>query len=651
MSKEKRRNDESIGSELQLQRRQVAAGLAAALGALALSACAKPASGELEGDIGTGIAALNGTTNIRWVDTVASLRALAGAANWVAILEGYAAVNDGGGGLFVWSTVAAADDGGTVLNSGGLGSSAAGWRRVREGTALNVKWFGAIADYNPTTKTGTSNNAAFTRALNALKTVPNTAKGGVLIVDGYYYFTATLHITNRVEIRGTGRNNPATTLGGVWQPGTMLVFPGNMTALRLHGMVDFNEPGWTNPGTNNFSAGFSTLRDLTVYCKDPGVGPTGGGTSNTSGHGIHFSCPVTIDNVHVEGFGGHGIACLADHTSNGGNANGSLVMNCLVGVCNGDGVHNEGGDSNGMHYEKINVEFCNGYGFYDNSQGSNTFISCLGEGNHEGFPRVPANAIDFKLAGNTPSVFSGCYSECGASEILFPGVVIGGNLGSPGRINATTTTAFVLDAGIAFCAPFQYWNLQVPGHQLNTTYGSQDTSLTIIGWTVDANNTAQKYDVNTGWSYFETDNNTSFRPFAIPHVTNNGTYSPPSTKWAPAFGNGINFGDFRNGAAALNNQNYGAAQPASGTYNRGDIVWNSGAVSGAHLGWVCIAGGTPGTWKSLGSISATSAPASGTWQQGDVVFNAGAAAAGDPVGWICTAGGSPGVWRLFGSVL
>lgn len=103
--------------------------------------------------------ALNGTNNIRWFDTVASMRAFAVGANtnYTAIVHGYATPGDGGGGLFVWSTTAQKDDGktgtalysGTIVNplvSGNINPTpAAGWRRIYAG-AVDVRWFGAKGD-------------------------------------------------------------------------------------------------------------------------------------------------------------------------------------------------------------------------------------------------------------------------------------------------------------------------------------------------------------------------------------------------------------------------------------------------------------------------------------------------------------------------
>jgi hypothetical protein len=49
---------------------------------------------------------------------------------------------------------------------------------------------------------------------------------------------------------------------------------------------------------------------------------------------------------------------------------------------------------------------------------------------------------------------------------------------------------------------------------------------------------------------------------------------------------------------------YAAAAPTTGTYTQGDFVWNAeadelggGGSKYVILGWVCIVGGTPGTWR------------------------------------------------------
>lgn len=45
-----------------------------------------------------------------------------------------------------------------------------------------------------------------------------------------------------------------------------------------------------------------------------------------------------------------------------------------------------------------------------------------------------------------------------------------------------------------------------------------------------------------------------------------------------------------------------ASAPASGTWCTGQSVYNRTPTAGGYVGWVCTAGGTPGTWKGYGVI-------------------------------------------------
>lgn len=48
----------------------------------------------------------------------------------------------------------------------------------------------------------------------------------------------------------------------------------------------------------------------------------------------------------------------------------------------------------------------------------------------------------------------------------------------------------------------------------------------------------------------------------------------------------------------------GLSAPTAGAWNRGDKVYNVSPVAGGSAGWICVATGAPGTWKSFGSIAA-----------------------------------------------
>ncbi len=47
---------------------------------------------------------------------------------------------------------------------------------------------------------------------------------------------------------------------------------------------------------------------------------------------------------------------------------------------------------------------------------------------------------------------------------------------------------------------------------------------------------------------------------------------------------------------------YYTSAPSTGTWAVGDIVYHSTPVAAGNIGWVCVAAGTPGTWKAFGKI-------------------------------------------------
>jgi len=51
-------------------------------------------------------------------------------------------------------------------------------------------------------------------------------------------------------------------------------------------------------------------------------------------------------------------------------------------------------------------------------------------------------------------------------------------------------------------------------------------------------------------------------------------------------------------------QRYNAmtAAPTTGSWARGDIVYNSAPAQGEWIGWVCVTAGTPGSWRGWGAI-------------------------------------------------
>ena len=47
----------------------------------------------------------------------------------------------------------------------------------------------------------------------------------------------------------------------------------------------------------------------------------------------------------------------------------------------------------------------------------------------------------------------------------------------------------------------------------------------------------------------------------------------------------------------------GIAIPDNGTFQQGDVVYNTKAVATGYVGWVCVRNGSPGEWKPFGQIA------------------------------------------------
>jgi len=60
------------------------------------------------------------------------------------------------------------------------------------------------------------------------------------------------------------------------------------------------------------------------------------------------------------------------------------------------------------------------------------------------------------------------------------------------------------------------------------------------------------------------------------------------------------------GAQAFNTPRiiYNDAIPSAGTWKQNDICWNIAPAAGGDPGWVCVTGGTPGTWKAMANLDA-----------------------------------------------
>jgi hypothetical protein len=60
------------------------------------------------------------------------------------------------------------------------------------------------------------------------------------------------------------------------------------------------------------------------------------------------------------------------------------------------------------------------------------------------------------------------------------------------------------------------------------------------------------------------------------------------------------------GDVSIGNKRFtnGLTSPTGGSYEVGDICWNSNPVASNYVGWVCVIAGNPGQWLPFGEIKA-----------------------------------------------
>lgn len=288
----------------------------------------------------------------------------------------------------------------------------------------------------------TDNHDAFVAALAAMKNDNNEVRK--LLISGWYYIGQTLEISQTLVIEGIGDARGTFQSAGVLsrtQPGTWLIFPKNITGLRL------KSASTGDPGGQAQSAERTAIRNVTISCLD---------SSTISGHGIYASIIATYERVTVEGFGENGFYLYAFAGDFSGNADCSYLANCNALGNKLHGYHIEGSEANAITVF-ASTAFRNGYvGFYDASgAGGSGYFGCHSEGN--GTLASAGQKYNYKTvgAGNTSTYFH-CYNE-DYDNCHFEGFVsiYGGSL--PDGLKSTSR-AHVVQNGRATSTPYSYLN-------------------------------------------------------------------------------------------------------------------------------------------------------------------------------------------------
>lgn len=436
----------------------------------------------------------------------------------------------------------------------------------------------------------TDDYAAFLAAYDAL---PNT--GGVITVPAtaanVYYLSDTLVLNKPVRLMG---QMPSSSLY-VLNTGTVLSF-----APDKHGIVinSYNSPGANVGGTP--AGNYCEIGHLAIVSRGGPSGTENGGTG-VACYGIWNRAPGTrFTNIWAYRFRTNGIRIAASSGAGGameGNANLWYVNDVSCQFNGDDGFYVEGLDANAGLALKLNCSNNGGWGITDKSFLGNTYIAPHTDGNTIG----PMRTTDV----NAQTVIIGHYAEIGESSLVKPTIHIGGIGSSSVRVSAAST-ALVLGGGGACRQPVTYFDDRGTTH-VGSTLGCNDTSMSAMTWgasTESASLDAWKLKFDPTYNVWSVEFAGSYLFTPIRYPNSAGALWTNKEFTGPVFQNGYAVMNPGTAVSAAKTRTLGTAAPTTLTWAQGDIVYNSAPSAGGFIGWVCVVGGTPGTWKTFGAISA-----------------------------------------------
>ena len=310
--------------------------------------------------------------------------------------------------------------------------------------------------------------------------------------------------------------------------------------------------------------------------------------------GIYANIATTVENCTIEYFSGAGIyqhggasdiySTLSNQSSN---CNNFRVNNCIL-TNNRNGFTARGNDANAGNVIGANTYLNTEYAIMDHSFLGNYYFGCHASGGY-GFMTLYLNAL---------AVFSACYLEGGTYSTYGQRTLTIGGAGVDAAYGGVSLETSGFAAGLSTSTFYPGWSTtyQLTVGDTNTPFTLDTTALG--GSTLYFQRTAATDGQAglIGWS-----------PGAAPRYAGLLTSDIDSDKgkgnaYAPQ-------GLFIGNSGTITQTNfrqiiYGDAAPTTGTWVQGDIVFNRSPTASGYVGWVCTAGGTPGTWKTFGVISA-----------------------------------------------
>jgi len=411
------------------------------------------------------------------------------------------------------------------------------------------------------TNDGDDWSLAFRRAIESFDPSRGYAFGGrIMFGPRTYRFQQTVHIDRQIILDGEG--------GLGWFGATQLLFDAGVSGIFVHHLNTWqNSPGANSRGT------WSVIQNLVIRAS---------GQNGSVADGITLLDRATIENVWVNNFSGIGVRIEADvNRTPPTNANTWRINNVLITECGSHGLWVNGGDTNAGVAIALDSSSNGGWGVFDSSFLGNTYI-----GAHTATNLLGGYKSDNRNARN---LFLNCYAESdqNPAEIEPPAMVIGGLLKLSSQYNGVFLT------GEGFEATFPNG-----ARSLN-----QKGSVDVIGRIGSPNVGNVAYELvhanELSWpwrmTFDDNDNWWKMRWAGVAQVAYalsvNATTEGRGQFWMP---NGFWFGDASNKSkqqTVMRGQSKGIefiingiprfvgwanSAPETGTFNSGDIIWNSG---------------------------------------------------------------------------
>jgi hypothetical protein len=290
---------------------------------------------------------------------------------------------------------------------------------------------------------------------------------------------------------------------------------------------------------------------------------------------------IKIRDCIISSFSGNGVNIVAN-SAQGTDANNWSIDTVTMILCRGHGLYVAGTDACAGTGFAINSVVNGGWAIYDASQRGNTYIGAHTASN--GFGAYKADQPD------ACNVFIGCYSEMDQtqSEVAYPGMILGGLHGS-----GIGGTGYFLGVDNPSLVATNTANTAM----IEIATGNSGEMLALR----DSNDPASPFRLKYTTGKFYLDWGNVANSDILQLFTRSATPANGYARDMSGQNGGVGFPKGYYGAG-MKYRGEAAAPPASGNWLRGDIVYNLSPVAGGYIGWQCVTGGTPGTWKGFGQI-------------------------------------------------